>query len=543
MVFYLIILIYFLTLVLIAKEILTWVYLVQLKEYRYDRLKDYFFSPEGKKVLKNRLIVLAILFFYLFLETFSHFLFQKRNQYSTWQLLPFSFFALYIIYSLIHFGVSLKAKNFRKPVFSLKALTIISLSILIILAIILLKLDFFIKYLEVTLFVILTFVPSIVLLATVFSYPLSYFLKTKIFNQARNKRKNLSNLLVIGITGSFGKTSVKEYLFGLLNQNFRVLRTAKHVNTEIGVAETVLKRLTSEHQVFIAEMGAYREGEIKKICEVVQPEIGIVSGINEQHLALFGSMENIVGAKGELAEALPEKGLLIINGDDSFCQKIAKRTQAKVASYSLRKNSSADLKVSKAKYSAEKTTFEVIYREHSYLFSSNLIGEHNVQNLLAAILAAFEIGLKYEVIKTRVQRLVSPPENLEIKNKGRLVFVDNTYNLNPSSIKAALRLGSLYPDYKKVIVLDDVLELGEKSFLIHKKIGGLLSGIDRLFLIGQNYSAFVLRAALKNGLKRAKIVTSRDYLAIAQEIANYKPKTLIFFLGKGAKKVLKKLRV
>jgi len=182
------------------------------------------------------------------------------------------------------------------------------------------------------LLVLLIFAPIIFYLLILFFQIPVFILTERTLNRARKKREQFSaqggstkggkNLLVIGITGSYGKTSTKEFLATILSQKFKVLKTKKHINAEIGIAKTILNELKPEHQIFIAEIGAYERGKIREVCRVLQPKIGILTGINEQHLSTFGSQESITAAKYELIKSLPEDGTAIFNGVNEYCSQL-----------------------------------------------------------------------------------------------------------------------------------------------------------------------------------------------------------------------------
>ncbi|MBU2578853.1 hypothetical protein KKA09_01930, partial [Patescibacteria group bacterium] len=153
----------------------------------------------------------------------------------------------------------------------------------------------------------------------------------RILKKAKRKREQFKNLLVIGIAGSYGKTSTKEFLATILSEKFNVLKTEKHINAEIGIAQTILNNLNESHQIFICEIGAYEKGKIKEVCEIIKPKIGIVTGVNEQHLSTFGSMKNLLSAEGgeELIDSLPIDGMAFFNAKNKYCLELYKKTGIK----------------------------------------------------------------------------------------------------------------------------------------------------------------------------------------------------------------------
>ena len=158
--------------------------------------------------------------------------------------------------------------------------------------------------------------------ALVLAYqPLAVILRNRLIKAAKRTRTSCKKLLVIGVTGSYGKTSTKEYLAAILSEKFNVLKTREHQNSEVGISECILNELNDRHEIFVVEMGAYNRGGIKLLCDIVQPKIGVLTGINEQHMATFGSQENIIKAKYELIESLPNDGAAFFNGDNTTFQE------------------------------------------------------------------------------------------------------------------------------------------------------------------------------------------------------------------------------
>jgi len=170
--------------------------------------------------------------------------------------------------------------------------------------------------------------------------PLNDLIKTYYVSKASTKLDHHQKLIVIGVTGSYGKTSTKEILHQILSTKYKVLKTPSSYNTAVGVANVVLKELKNDHEIFIVEMGAYKKGEIKKICELTKPHIGIITGLNEQHLDRFKTIENTLKAKTELIEALPSNSVIALNFDNSYLryyynQNLRNQKKLKVIPYAV----------------------------------------------------------------------------------------------------------------------------------------------------------------------------------------------------------------
>lgn len=323
------------------------------------------------------------------------------------------------------------------------------------------------------------------LLVLFFQFPVGILTKT-IMRKAQRKREETKDLIVIGITGSYGKTSTKEILATILSEKFRVLKTKEHTNAEIGIAKTILRDLKPEHQIFIAEIGAYERGKIKQVCKMLRPKIGILTGINEQHMSTFGSQENIIKAKYELIESLPEDGTAFFNAKNQYCRELFKRTNIK-----------------KILYGNESATFEN-------------------QNIEAAIAVAKELGMTDEEILEAEKGIDEKFLKLQVK-KGRneINFIDSTYSANPDGVIAHL-------DYlktlsgRKVIVMPCLIELGPASSGIHRKIGRKIAEIcDLAIIVTKDYFREIESGAIEAGMPPNNILLIENPKKIIEKIKNY----------------------
>ena len=239
------------------------------------------------------------------------------------------------------------------------------------------------------------------ILVLIFQIPTIILIKI-ILNKARKKREKFKNLIVIGITGSYGKTSTKEFLFTFLSQKYRVLKTKANANTTMGVANTILKDLNQKHEIFICEIGAYKKGEIKKMCELVKLKIGILTGINEQHLSTFGSLENIIKAKNEILESSEIK--------------------IKYNQLSLR---TTDIRVEKE---------YVFFKVNGIDFKVNLLGRHNIDNILLAASCAKKLGMSLEEISRACLKIRPEQGGMKFLRKESPIVLDSSYSANPDGV-------------------------------------------------------------------------------------------------------------
>lgn len=352
---------------------------------------------------------------------------------------------------LLLFLLGSGGRKFHHPSFTLKAILIFLASLLVMgvliltavpLSLFLWPLLYLLTPLAVFLFVLFFKIPT-------------YFAKRILSFLARQKILHAKELLTIGITGSYGKTSTKEFLRQVLATKLDVAATPGHVNTEAGIAKFILsKDFRAQSQVFVAEMGAYRRGEIRKICEMLRPTVGILTGINEQHAALFVSLENIKKAKFELIEGLKPEGLAVFNGDNPHVRELAESYKGK----------------------------KIIYHACGILASQ--LAPHYQLNLCAVFEAARYLGMSEKEIREAVKN-ITPDETMmkTFQGKAGILVIDDSYSSNPDGVLAALNLLESQEKPQKLLVMPSLIELGRASEEIHKKIGRKIKDICELAII------------------------------------------------------------
>ena len=280
-------------------------------------------------------------------------------------------------------------------------------------------------------------------------------------------------LPVIGLTGSVGKTTVKELLVHLLGQTQSVLYSIGNQNNEIGVPLTLL-RLSNQHQVAVIEMGARQVGDIAYLAQLAKPTLGLITNIGVAHIEIFGSVEKIAQGKTELFAALPDNGTLVVSMDDIYLAPFAARRVREQTCIQVRFDSpgTADFSAKNVRCFPNATTFNLVTPQGDYPVHLNLPGRHNVGNALLAAAAAYAVGLSAEIIQQGLNRF-EPPTNGRLtvkKAKEGAVVIDDTYNANPVSVQAALAVLSQYPG-KQILVMGDMLELGDTAVEQHQLIG------------------------------------------------------------------------
>ncbi len=332
--------------------------------------------------------------------------------------------------------------------------------------------------------------PVIIIFADTVNSPVERGVKNHYINDAK-KILNSSNAKVIGITGSYGKTSVKYYLNTLLESTYDSLMTPESYNTPMGVVKTVREKMNARHEYFVCEMGARRVGDIKEICDIVHPGLGVITSVGPQHLETFGTLENVKKTKFELAQAIGDGGILFINGDDENVLEYAKNFD-KLKKISYGTGRECTYRADVISVSSRGTVFSVTVGDDSCEYSTKLIGKHNVINIAGAVAVANTLGIPLQKLILPVKRLEGVPHRLQLTDNGQAVIIDDAYNSNPTGAGAALDTLALFEEYK-ILVTPGMVELGDKQYECNKEFGSHAARVcDYIILVGQKQSVPIL---------------------------------------------------
>ena len=354
------------------------------------------------------------------------------------------------------------------------------------------------------------------MIANFINKPVEKGINTHYINDAKRIINELPNLVTIGITGSYGKTSTKFYLNKLLSAKYNVLMTPESFNTTMGVVKTVRGSLNATYDYFICEMGAKGVGEIKEICDIVRPTHSMITSIGEQHLETFKSVDNIIKTKFEIADCITY-GTVFLNYDNDYIRNRA--IGKNVVSYGL--TNGLDYYADNISVTAKGTSFTVHHGKEQADFSTKLIGEHNVQNIVGAIAAANTLGVSFTELKTPVRCLEAVPHRMEIIDKGGSVIIDDAFNSNPSGAKAALDTLALMEGYK-ILVTPGMVELGEKEYELNKAFGVQAAAVcDYVIAVGEKQAV-----PITDGLRQAGYPEERAFVARDLNEALAKTETL-----------------
>jgi len=363
--------------------------------------------------------------------------------------------------------------------------------------------------------------------ANLFIYPLERTINEAYLFSARKRIKAL-NPKVIGITGSYGKTSTKYILHRILSEKFNTLMTPDSYNTPMGICKVIRGQLVAEHEVFIVEMGAYKRGDIRELCNLASPQIGILTAVGPQHLERFKSVENIAKTKYELIESLPSSGLAVFNCDNDICAELAdKREQGGHPVFRYATLPSARLETSEhpqlTATNIRHTNDGLVFTVHSSVdtqaapeieIRTQLLGRHNVSNILAAMAVAIACGMTLEEIRAAIAKVEPVPHRLQLASgAGGVTIIDDSFNANPVGAKAALEVLSEIGAGKKVLVTPGMVELGEKEYAENKKFGERAAAVcDLVILVGPMRTVPIL-----DGLKAAAYPSQRIIVALNLE--------------------------
>lgn len=347
----------------------------------------------------------------------------------------------------------------------------------------------------------------------------------------RDARKRIATLQpkIIGITGSYGKTSTKYILHQILSQKYNTLMTPDSYNTPMGICKVIRGDLLPKHEYFIVEMGAYKRGDIRELCHLAPPEIGILTAVGPQHLERFKSIENTARAKYELIEALPTNGLAVINTDNEICAALADKTDSvPVIRYGVEangvKNTSLRLRALNIKQSDKGLTFTVTDEVAGTVeITTRLLGRHNVSNILAAIGVSLQCGMTLNEIQDALEALEPVPHRLQLIAGGTgVTVIDDSFNANPEGAKAALEVLTEFVSKnkgKKILVTPGMVELGEREYDENKHFGSEAAKVcDLIILVGPARTAPILDGLKTANYPEQQIYVAKDFAEAQQQL-------------------------
>ena len=322
---------------------------------------------------------------------------------------------------------------------------------------------------------------------------------------AFNRRR--ANASVVAITGSNGKTTTRQLIAGVLVRQYRTLATVGNFNNQIGLPLTLLG-LSPDHQWAVVELGTNNPGEIERLTEICSPDIGVITNIGPAHLEGLGSLDGVMREKGDLIKGLGRDGKTVLNADDPRVLKLARETKNEVLLYG--RSPDAAIRAQEVKEGEQAISFLLIFGQESIAVRLNSPGHFMISNALAAAAVGYLLGLSAATVKKGLETFMPIAGRMNIFHLPNGVhIIDDTYNANPDSMKAALAtLNQKDTAGRRIFVAGDMLELGPQAAELHSNIGALAahSGIHRLYAHGE-YAAALAAGAQKQGMLPGDAIT------------------------------------
>ena len=373
----------------------------------------------------------------------------------------------------------------------------------------------------------------IMILSNSIILPIENNINTGFYLKAQEKIENMKDLRTVGITGSFGKTSTKFIANAILEQNYNVLNPPESYNTPMGLSKTINDELEEGTEVFLAEMGAKRIGDIREIAKLCKPHIGIITSVGPTNMDTFRNIDNVMKTKYELIEELPAEGIAIFNYDDRDIRKLADKTFKEKLLYGLEDTENLDIYADDIVISEYGSAFTLRDKEgNSERCTTKLLGKHNISNILAGVCASRVLGLSFEEIGVGIENIKPIPHRLTVKksNSG-IIMIDDTFNSDPAGTKAALEVLNQFKEGKKIIVTPGMIELGDLEEDANIELGENIGKIcDYAILVGSKRTDAIYKGLMEENFNEDNIFIVDDIEDIYPRIQRLaKPKDIVLF--------------
>lgn len=336
-------------------------------------------------------------------------------------------------------------------------------------------------------FLLVLLISPLIILANTINNPMEKLISHYYISKAIKKLSTFKGLIKIGITGSYGKTTTKNILSSILGTEYRVVMSPASFNTPLGISKTINNYLDPSSEILIVEMGAYRKGEIQYLTEMVKPDLGIVTAVGPQHLSTFKTIENVLQTKMELLESLPTSGIGIINIDNEYLRNYQGKLKCQVVTFGIKEK--ADYQAQAITYQNDNLTFDIYY-QGSFLIkvNTNLLGYHNIYNILASVACAKEIkslgiNLSNSNIIEGIQRVKPVQHRLSVTKRDNITILDDSFNANLEGFLSAIDVVKHY-DSKKIIITPGIVDAGEKQEELNRSVTKAISQtFDEVYII------------------------------------------------------------
>lgn len=374
-------------------------------------------------------------------------------------------------------------------------------------------------------------------LAVIITRPLDFCIKKILLIRAHRKLARYPNLKIIGIAGSYGKTSAKEVVATVMSTNFKILTTPENINTPLGIARLVLQKLEATTEVLVVEMGEYYRGDIKEICSLVRPHIAVATGINEAHLERFGTLDNTVATIFEVVENSHPNSLVVLNADDqTITREYARYLGGRTAEfYSFANNALCAHTIDDKKFNEDGLgwTFSISKNKNKMgEFTTRLLGEYSLGLAMLGLCVGEKLGISTDKIREGIREVPPIMHRLQplLNTQTDVLVIDDSYNGNPAGVLEAIQVMARFKNRRKVFITPGLVEMGARAQVVHLAIGKELASMaDVIMLIKNSVTPFIAEGLKMSGYPK-EIVWYDTAQALHEALARIiKPHDVVVF--------------
>ena len=351
------------------------------------------------------------------------------------------------------------------------------------------------------------FAICIVALSNALAKPIVNIFNNRYIKDAKRILNEKKDMKIIGITGSYGKTSTKNIIGKILEEEYNTVITPKSFNTTLGVVRSIRENIRPYTEIFVCEMGASKLNDIKKICKIASPDISVITSIGPQHLMTFKSIENVEKGKFEIVKNSKQGAVSVLNIDNEYIVDGIKKyaNDKNIITYSIN-NSKADYYVQDIEINEQGSSFKIVSKDETYNISTKLLGKHNIYNIVCAVAIAKLLNISKEKIEKSVRKISPIEHRLELKKMQNILVLDDSFNSNPEGSKSAIECLNAVKDKYRVLVTPGMIELGEKTYELNKNLGKYASKCDYCILVGEKTTKPIKDGLDEEGYKNYEIV-------------------------------------
>lgn len=353
-------------------------------------------------------------------------------------------------------------------------------------------------------------VPFFIFLAGQITRPYENYVHRHFIKLARKKLGRMSDLTVVAITGSYGKTSTKFMIRDLLEERFSVCTTPGSYNTPMGICKVINNDLKAHHQVLVLEMGARYKGNIDELCDIAEPDIAVVTNVGIAHLETFGSQHAIAQTKSTLVRRTKRGGTVVLNADDQRVDEMSDLREDVTVVRVGQKH--GEIKGTDIEYGPRGMQFRAAVNNESETFQMKLLGSHNVQNMLLAIGVGKSMGLRLSTMSMAARNIEPVEHRLELAQQGDITVIDDAFNSNPVGATNAVQTLSQFKTGRRIIITPGMIELGEKQEEKNREFGEAIgkANLDLVILVGREQTKDIRTGIASTGFDMDKVEMARN---------------------------------